>query len=77
MIRSIKHRLNVWKEEPINLKIVIMKKVAFGILVLSTVFAVNAQAQHSSHDEASKHRPTVIFQREITSLPDVKGQEAR
>ena len=65
MIKSIKHRSGAWK------------KFGFSFLILSTVFAVNAKAQHSSHDEANKHRPKVIFQREITSLPDVKGQEAQ
>ncbi|OQP41090.1 hypothetical protein A4H97_15960 [Niastella yeongjuensis] len=54
-----------------------MTKFAFGFVVLSTVFAVNAKAQSSSHNEAAKHTAKVLFQREITSLPDVKGQEAK
>jgi quercetin dioxygenase-like cupin family protein len=53
-----------------------MKKFVFGFLVLSIVFTVNAKAQHASH-EATKHVPKVLFQREITGLPAVKGQEAK
>lgn len=53
-----------------------MKKFAFVLVVLSTAFAVNTKAQHSS-SEVTKHKPKVLFQREITSLPDVKGQEAK
>ncbi len=53
-----------------------MKKFVFGFWVLSIVCTVSAKAQHSSH-EATKHIPKVLFQREITGLPAVKGQEAK
>lgn len=53
-----------------------MRKFELGLLVLSLVFTANATAQQSSH-EAAKHVPKVLFQREITGLPAVKGQEAK
>jgi len=53
-----------------------MKKFVFGFWVLSILFTASAKAQHSS-PEAAKHARKVLFQREITGLPDVKGQEAK
>jgi quercetin dioxygenase-like cupin family protein len=53
-----------------------MKKNAIGFALLFTVLAVTAKAQHSSLDEGTKHTSKVLFKRDITSLPDVKGQEA-
>ncbi len=53
-----------------------MKKFVFGSWGLSILFTVNAKAQHSS-SEAVRHIPKVLFQREITGLPAVKGQEAK
>ncbi len=53
-----------------------MKKFVFGFWVLSILFTVSAKAQHSS-PEATKHLRKVLFQREITGLPTVKGQEAK
>ncbi len=53
-----------------------MKQFVFGFWVLSILFTVNAKAQHSS-PEATKHARKVLFQREITGLPAVKGQEAK
>jgi quercetin dioxygenase-like cupin family protein len=54
-----------------------MKKFVLDLMVLSVVCTVNAKAQHSSHDAITQHAPKVLFRREITSLPDVKGQEAQ
>jgi len=53
-----------------------MKKFEFALLILFTVLASKAKAQHPAQ-EATKHTPKVLFQREITSLPDVKGQEVK
>jgi len=53
-----------------------MKKLVFGFWVLFILFTVSAKAQHSSA-EAAKHSRKILFQREITGLPAVKGQEAK
>jgi len=53
-----------------------MKKLYLAFMVLAMLFTVNSNAQHAS-PKTSKHIPKLLFQREITGLPSVKGQEAK
>ncbi len=54
-----------------------MKKIAFSIIALSTLFALETKAQHAEGHEVTKIPPKVLFTREITSMPEIQGQEAQ